>query len=525
MIVRYLSRRAGIGLALIVLEICASVSASEPPKDMPFGDALILAPVGRGGRVAFPVDPVAAQIASGEWKAPKAGDTVPRAKGRPRTWEKLSAGKDGKFQHRSLVGGYAFFSIPSDKDCTMVLEASGHTMVWVNAEPRAGDPYSYGYLHVPIELKQGVNQFLFAVGRGELHAKLTASPSELFFNTADITVPDLVVEQKYDGWAAVPVINATNSWQTGVSVSAILPGGQPEPTNLPSLPPLSVSKVPIHIVALPTKTGTVSAKLELHRQQGGPNKPDGTAEISLRVLKPEQTRKVTFRSKIDGSVQYYALVPATPSKQTPGLTLTLHGAGVEGLGQAACFTPKSWTHVVAATNRRPYGFDWEDWGRLDALEVLDDASHQLKVDPHRRWLTGHSMGGHGTWHLGVTFPDKFAAIGPSAGWISMLSYAGVARADHPDPLADLFQRAASAGDTLALVNNLAPLGVYILHGDRDDNVPVEQAREMRKVLAGFMETGPTTNAWGPAIGGATRASIGPRCSNFSRNARSPKEGT
>ena len=237
---------------------------------------------------------------------------------------------------------------------------------------------------------------------------------------------------------------------------------------------------------------------------------------------------MTFRSKIDGSVQYYALVPATPGQQPPGLTLTLHGAGVEGLGQAACFTPKSWTHVVAATNRRPYGFDWEDWGRLDALEVLDAASHQLKVDPRRRWLTGHSMGGHGTWHLGVTFPDKFAAIGPSAGWISMMSYAGVERAAHPDALGELFQRAASAGDTLALVNNLgAPVGVYILHGDQDDNVPVEQsAREMRTVPGRVSRrTGPTTNASEPATGGATRASIGRRCSSFSQIAHSPKKGT
>ena len=155
------------------------------------------------------------------------------------------------------------------------------------------------------------------------------------------------------------------------------------------------------------------------------------------------------------------------------------------MGQAACFTPKPWTYVVAPTNRRPFGFDWEDWGRLDALEVLDDAQRQFKVDPLRLWLTGHSMGGHGTWHLGVTFPDKFAAIGPSAGWISMVSYAGAERPANPDPLMELFLRAASAGDTLALVKNLSSIGVYILHGDQDDNVPVEEARTMRTMLAGF----------------------------------------
>jgi S-formylglutathione hydrolase FrmB len=33
------------------------------------------------------------------------------------------------------------------------------------------------------------------------------------------------------------------------------------------------------------------------------------------------------------------------------------------------------------------------------------------------------MGGHGAWILGVQFPDLFAAIGPSAGWISFRTYA------------------------------------------------------------------------------------------------------
>jgi pimeloyl-ACP methyl ester carboxylesterase len=237
------------------------------------------------------------------------------------------------------------------------------------------------------------------------------------------------------------------------------------------------------ISGLAPSTGETAARLELRRAGG--SDVLAKSEVRLRVFKPEQTRKCTFRSKIDGSVQYYALVPASAGHQKPGLTLTLHGAGVEGLGQAACFQPKLWTHVVAATNRRPYGFDWEDWGRLDALEVLDEASTALKIDPLRVWLTGHSMGGHGTWHLGVTYPDKFAGIGPSAGWISMMSYAGASRPEHADALAQLFSRAASPSDTLALVKNLSQLGVYILHGDQDDNVPVEQAREMRKVLGGF----------------------------------------
>ena len=140
-----------------------------------------------------------------------------------------------------------------------------------------------------------------------------------------------------------------------------------------------------------------------------------------------------------------------PGTDRPGLVLTLHGAGVEAIGQADAYAPKPGLHIVAPTNRRPYGFDWEDWGRLDAIEVLELAQKVLGTDPRRTYLTGHSMGGHGTWHLGVTYPDRFAAIAPSAGWISMWSYAGARRAESPDPVEQLMARAGTPSDTLALV--------------------------------------------------------------------------
>ena len=123
-------------------------------------------------------------------------------------------------------------------------------------------------------------------------------------------------------------------------------------------------------------------------------------------------------SEIDGSVQHYGLQPAHPASDTetaPALVLSLHGASVEALNQAGSYAAKRWCHVVAPTNRRPFGFDWEDWGRRDALEVLDHAQRTLGSDPQRTYLTGHSMGGHGVWHVGATFPDRFAALGPSAG--------------------------------------------------------------------------------------------------------------
>ncbi len=169
----------------------------------------------------------------------------------------------------------------------------------------------------------------------------------------------------------------------------------------------------------------------------------------------------------------------------PALVLTLHGASVEAIGQARAYQPKDWAYVVAATNRRPYGFDWEDWGRLDALEVLAEASRLFGTDPSRTYLTGHSMGGHGTWHVGATVPGPWAAIAPSAGWHSFSSYGGGAAFKDPSPVETMLQRANNPSETTALARNLLHYGVYILHGDKDDNVPVTQARHMRELIAKF----------------------------------------
>ena len=58
----------------------------------------------------------------------------------------------------------------------------------------------------------------------------------------------------------------------------------------------------------------------------------------------------------------------------PALVLSLHGADVEASGQAAAYAQKEWCSIVAPTNRRKFGFDWEDWGRIDAFEPMAAAN-------------------------------------------------------------------------------------------------------------------------------------------------------
>ena len=472
----------------ILLLLFSALPAGAQAADMPrFPDDILLLPaVSRYGRNAVPVDPVQAKIVAGSWTAPKEGDTVTGADGKDHKWV-AAALKDGSISHAALNGGYAFATVASPADRLMLLEAAGHAVVFVNGEPRVGDVYSNGYVLLPVHLKKGENHFLFQGARGSLRAKLVEPKSIALLHLGDMTTPDLVVGNPIDVEAAVVVLNATAAPAATLAIEAKLPGGKPTMTEVPFMLPLGMRKVGFRIVgSTPEKAGAVEVALRLVQKDGDGWKELDTAKFNLEAKPISATRRVTFRSGIDGSVQYYAVVPAKPASDAkPGLVLTLHGASVEGIGQAAAYGAKPGLHIVAPTNRRPYGFDWEDWGRLDAMEVLDKAERDLGTDPARTYLTGHSMGGHGTWHIGVTFPARFAAIGPSAGWVSMWSYAGAKRAAVASPADELVLRAMNPSDTLSLAKNYGTHGVFVLHGDADDNVPVAQARTMRKALAEF----------------------------------------
>jgi poly(3-hydroxybutyrate) depolymerase len=455
-------------------------------------EGLVLRAGGRQGRTSLPTDPLQHQVVLGQFTAPQAGDRLTLPDGSARTWERAQAGADGTFAHPALAGGYLYFSVPSDADQVLMLEAAGHGMVYVNGEPRVGDMYSTGYVKLPVFLKKGTNDFLFAGGRGRLKAKLVPPPAGVFFDLSDVTAPDLREGQAGSAVAGVVLVNATTQPLRGLASEAHFDGELRDDSvpllELPVIPPLTTRKVAVPLKWSAPKGGEQgAARVRLQRANDRGQAPAAEAKLVLRIRKPHQTYKQTFVSGIDGSVQYFAVNPqkAAPGGRRPALFVSLHGAGVEAIGQADAYGPKDWGVLVAPTNRRPFGFDWEDWGRLDALEVLDLAQREFGTDPRRTYLTGHSMGGHGTWHLGVTFPDRFAAIAPSAGWVSMWSYAGARRAESPSPVLDLLQRAMNASDTLALVRNTKAHGVYVLHGDADDNVPVDQARTMRRQLGEF----------------------------------------
>jgi poly(3-hydroxybutyrate) depolymerase len=432
-------------------------------KPIVLTEGLAVSRVTEGGRNPAPKDALVAELVATPTFSPTASKLP---------WRASKANAEGWFE--GLGGGYLWSTFAAPTERVMILEATGHGMVYINGQPRAGDPYAYGYLKQPFLAKGGENTLLFSGGRGRVKAQVVAPRAPLQFDTGDLTLPDILRSDKGALFGAIVVLNNTDQPVTDLRLSAKL-GGKTVVSDAPVISPLTSRKVRFDF---PVSASDTTVELKLLR--GG--RILDTATVTIGLKEANQHYKRTFVSSIDGSVQYFGVSPALKPSKANALVLTLHGASVEGIGQAQAYAPKEWATVVAATNRRPYGFDWEDTGRLDALEVLSIAERTFPHDPKRVFVTGHSMGGHGTWHIGTMFPDRFGAMAPSAGWISFWSYGGGWEPRDPTPVEEVLRSASNPSDTLGRMRNLKELGVYILHGDADDNVPVSQARSGRAAL-------------------------------------------
>ena len=193
---------------------------------------------------------------------------------------------------------------------------------------------------------------------------------------------------------------------------------------------------------------------------------DALARVELRTYEMPQA---------DGAeMEYRVYVPTgyDGDRATP-LVIALHGLGsgtmymmeYNNLVELA----EDYGYIVAT----PMGFNERGWygGRgagnefnrredpgpdnlgelseLDVMNVLGIMREQYNVDERRIYLIGQSMGGGGTWHLGMKYPDLWAALAP------------MAPAIYSNP------------DALAAARSLP---VMVVMGDADEAVDVEVTR-------------------------------------------------
>jgi dienelactone hydrolase len=477
--------------------------APDPFADEPLPEALVpqewlvLPAVDGRGRRPFRPDAVFDRYLLLPDQPPPMAGTIVRGELGDASWLRASVDAQGALDVGPLHDaplGWAYATVWSEAPRVMLAELRGASLLHVNGVPVPGDLYALGTPGLPVALRAGRNDLLVSGCRGDVSLRFLAPPRRLFATLADATRPDLVEgEPPVPGTsAAVLVVNASLDEvpQLELESGGVLADGTDTPfervaprTRLP-LPPLAVIKLPVPVMwqgdAPPPQAGD-TLRLPL-RIGGHPDEDAQVLELPLVVRPAGAARRVTYVSPVDRSVQEFALVEpaagAAAPTEAPGLVLALHGAGVDALGHAASYSPQPDFWICAPTNRRPFGFDWQDWGRRDAYDALTTALARSGADPARVMLTGHSMGGHGVWHLGGNDPDRFAALAPSAAWRSFDTY-GSRPAGR---LADLWRGADATSDTSRLLGNLAQLPVFIVHGTADDNVPVSEARAMEQDL-------------------------------------------
>ncbi len=468
---------------LILSIVLLSFDMAVAQDVMTFDEGLLIGPAGRRNRSAVFTDSIYYQITTGKFKTPSEGVEVGRDfRDSIRRWERIGLNDQGVFKDDRLRGGLLYLTFDAKEDAVMVLEISGNSELLVNGVPRSGDIYNKKWIIHPVQLLKGKNEFLIKGSRrGQVAIKLYEPDKDVFFTQKDMTIPDLINVENDEKIAAIRIVNTSKKTQKGLRIISAINGSTTE-MSVPAIIPMTTRKVPYRLKDNATTEGKVDVTLKLYKGK----KLLDEAVVSYDVKNTKKNYKRTFISKIDGSVQYFGVREGIIKEgEKAAMFLSVHGAGVKGIGQAGSYKNKDWGHVIAPTNRREYGFDWEDWGRWDAMEVQGIAEKMYHTDPTRTYLTGHSMGGHGTWQLGATFPGKWAALAPVAGWYSFFSYGGKETLEEPTSVQKMFVRASNASNTLELSKNYLHHGIYILHGDADNNVPVTQARFMKKHLAEF----------------------------------------
>jgi dienelactone hydrolase len=165
------------------------------------------------------------------------------------------------------------------------------------------------------------------------------------------------------------------------------------------------------------------------------------------------------RVDLQGRTYHLALfVPQTyqPSKAY-GLVVCLHGAGFSGEAYLERWRARLEEDYLLACPTYPAGAWFTRQAEDLVLATIRSVQRRYHVDPDRVFLTGMSNGGIGTWLIGMHQAPTFAGIAPMAGGLD-------------DVL-------------LPFLANLQSTPIYMIHGAKDQVMPVELSRAISRELA------------------------------------------
>jgi poly(3-hydroxybutyrate) depolymerase len=193
---------------------------------------------------------------------------------------------------------------------------------------------------------------------------------------------------------------------------------------------------------------------------------------------------------VDRAYQVYVPRGYTPDRDWP-VILFLHGGGetghdglrptAVGLGAALRWNPERFPAIVVFPQLAP-GRRWNGDEALLALGALEATEREFATDPERVYLTGLSRGGAGAWYIARREPDRFAAVLVACGRVTPPDSLD----GRPSPDADPIVSRSEPDPFGVLAETLGRLPTWIVHGDRDPVIAVE---ESRRLVAALRERG------------------------------------
>jgi predicted esterase len=181
--------------------------------------------------------------------------------------------------------------------------------------------------------------------------------------------------------------------------------------------------------------------------------------------------RYAHRSKIDGTLQPYSIyVPKDYDEEVPiALFVALHGSGVDEVSYALNMArlisqARMQLKIPKMIMIAPQARGFSDWylgnSGEDIIECIDHIKSLYDIDEKNIIIHGFSMGGYGAWRMSLLYPDLFKAAVILSGAISPPPHLKGER------ITDLLDKAEGE-----------KLSYFIVHGAKDNAVPVENARE------------------------------------------------
>ena len=138
----------------------------------------------------------------------------------------------------------------------------------------------------------------------------------------------------------------------------------------------------------------------------------------------------TVNTRSIGNMNYWLYTPSAPTEAMP-LIVYLHGGSGKGDDPELITNVDGFPKYLrdgTLGNLRAYVIipqlpsSQKGWANIaDAVrELIDRTVSAFAIDKSNISLTGHSMGGTGTWSLALSFPTLFARIAPLSGSVKNL---------------------------------------------------------------------------------------------------------